>query len=223
MIFSNGSKCWTVPLLVTVFWMHSEAIHPAGANAAAAPILFIDQQNLVGSAFGGASAPDFLLGQSFTPSRNGIDSIELNISILAFPAQMRIALLNGVVGLDGLQGPVIGTTQTLTITETSLHKFRFDFPTTVPLTPGDTYVMRFEPIGANSNPQIEINTGFPPNPYPGGQALQLHLPPNSLTDRDFVFTEGLNQIPEPSSLLLLAIAVSCGGPFIRHLKSPSRQ
>ena len=223
MIFSYGSKCWITPVLVTVFWMHSDAVHPAGASVAAAPILFIDQQNLVGSAFGGASAPDFLLGQSFTPSRNGIDSIELNISILAFPAQMRIALLDGVVGLDGLQGPVIGTTETLTITETSLHKFRFDFPTTVPLTPGNRYVMRFEPIGANSNPQIEINTGFPPNPYPGGQTLQSHLPTSSFADRDFVFAEGLFQIPEPSSLLLLAIAVSVGGQFIRHLKPLSRR
>ena len=95
MIFSNESKCGTVLLLVTVFWMLSGAIRPAGASAAAPPIPFIDQQNLVGRAFGGASAPDFLLGQSFTPSLDGIDSIELNISILAFPAQCALRCSTG--------------------------------------------------------------------------------------------------------------------------------
>jgi hypothetical protein len=223
MYLSNGWKGWTAPFVVTAFWMGSYFVQMAGASPAAAPIPFVDQQNLVGHYFGGVSAPDFLLGQSFTPSLNGIDSIDLNISILAFPAQMRVALLDGLVGLDGLQAPVIGMTQTVTITETSLREFRFDFPVTVALTPGNPYVMRFEPIGANSNPQIEINTGYPPNPYPGGQALQLHLPPSSLLDRDFVFAEGLNQIPEPSSLLLLAIAVGSGGKVIRPAQRPRRR
>ncbi len=174
------------------------------------PIRTIDQRNSSGLAFGGASRPDFLLGQSFIPSAGGIDAIELNVHILVNPAQMRIGLLDGLVGADGLQGPVLSITETLTINERFPQSFHFHFPETIPLTPGNTYVMRFEPIGPNSNPQIEISLDpFPPiDRYPRGQALQFHIPKEMFAYRDFVFTEGLHAIPEPATLILLIGALA---------------
>jgi hypothetical protein len=174
-------------------------------NGSSEPIRTIDQRNSSGLAFGGASSPDFLLGQSFIPSGRGIDAIELNVHILSNPAQMRIALLDGLIGADGLQGPVLGITETLTISQRFPQLFHFHFSETIPLTPDNTYVMRFEPIGPNSNPQIEISLDpFPPiDRYPRGQALQLHIPKELFAHRDFVFTEGLHAIPEPATLVLL--------------------
>lgn len=177
------------------------------STALSASSFVVDQQNLVGTYSGGASSPDFVLGQSFTPALPGIDAIDLNISTLSFPSSMRIDLLDGLVGIDGLQGPVIGTTQTITITQTFKSTFRFLFANTVPVTPGNTYVMRFEPIGPNSNPQIQIHSDEGISPYPLGQALQRHLTPASIASRDFVFTEGVFGIPEPGCLLMAGLAL----------------
>lgn len=175
------------------------------ANVPGAPILMVDQHSVAGTAFGGASVPDFLLGQSFTPSLSGIDAIDLRASILSQPAPMRIALLDGIVGLDGLQAPVLGVTQTVTVTGTSLQTYHFEFPATIPLVPDRPYVMRFEPIGASSNPQIELSVDrVPPiDAYVRGQALQGNLPLVHLAFRDFVFAEGLHTIPEPSTSTFL--------------------
>src|SRR5262245_15504427 len=175
-----------------------------------APFVTLDQKSQVGAALSGASSPDFLIGQSFIPSLNGIDAIELSASILAQPASMRIALLDGVVGVDGLGGAVLGLTRTVTITGTSVQKYHFDFPSTIPLTPGKSYVMRFEPLGPNSNPQIAISVNvFPPiDRYPRGQALQLNLPLDQLAQRDYVFVEGLHTVPEPSACVLWLAAVA---------------
>jgi hypothetical protein len=185
------------------------SVSGAGTRVNGQQVLSIDQQNTVGNATGGASSPNFLLGQTFTPKFNRIDAIDLRVAILAFPAQMRVTLLDGVVGIDGLQGAVLGTTSSSTITSTTRQNFRFTFPAPITLIPGNVYAMRFDPFGIDSNPQIEISSAGTPNPYSGGQALQLNIPLASLSDRDFVFAEGM-LIPEPSAILLLAIAAIVG-------------
>ena len=54
-------------------------------------------------------------------------------------------ILNGVVGFNGLAGPVIGTSDPAVTEIIGRHTVHFDFPFGVTVTPGETYVARFFP------------------------------------------------------------------------------
>jgi hypothetical protein len=174
-------------------------------------IFVIDQQNTISNNEGGLSSPAFVMGQSFIPTLSGIKAIEINARTLFGSSPMRIDLLNGVVGMDGLRGPILASTPTIEINETVRRAFRFEFADTVPLVPGNTYVMRFVPVGDGSNPQLEVWSGNA-SVYAGGQLFQLGLPPDFTQDRDFVFAEGI-YVAEPGTA---AIAVICCVPIIRR-------
>jgi hypothetical protein len=186
----------------------ASALFIAEAPSQGAPLFTIDQQNLVGGAFNRLNIPENLIfGQSFTATRNGIDAVEMDLAALSTPNHMRIALLDGVVGADGMQGAVLERTAAVLITDTTLRRYHFDFPTTIPLIPGKTYVLSFE-LGQD----IQVPISDPPtNPYSGGQALTRLVPMSSIPNRDYVFFEGLHRIPEPGSVGLVFVALMCAG------------
>jgi hypothetical protein len=115
-----------------------------------APTKVIDQQNY-GPVTGTNGGSHF--GQSFIPTLPGIDYVEVMIG--DFGSSLTVQILDGMVLFDGLGGPIIGTSNPTYVdtvhppTGTGQHQMiHFDFPTTVSVTPGNTYVFRLSPGGS---------------------------------------------------------------------------
>jgi hypothetical protein len=102
--------------------------------------------------------------------------------------------------IDGLEGAVIASSLPVVVSTTSGHEtFHFDFPVTVKLTPGITYVARIASSGPLGS---DIAVSHSDNLYARGQFLHQGAPVDSFpSTRDMIFTEGLHTaVPEPSSL-----------------------
>ncbi len=174
----------------------------------AAPITRVDQQNqgIVAGTNGGAS-----FGQSFTPTLPAIDAIEFLMAGLGQAVVVNI--LDGLLGADGLGGPVIATSHPVTVfTLNGQQTIHFDFPTRVALTPGQTYVAQlFTPGG------IEGVSWTAGDTYTGGQFLQEGLAPSNLAAQDLIFIEGMNQpITTPESDWLFSLGLLGVGLVARH-------
>ena len=79
----------------------------------------------------------------------------------------------------------------------------FDFNTPVALTPGSPYTLRV--VQANNVGGFFFLRAAGNNPYAGGTAFDVAALPTT----DWVFSEGIRAVPEPSSLALLAVG-ACG-------------
>jgi hypothetical protein len=164
------------------------------AATQASPLGTIDQQNSI-------ATNDFYsgqnrIGQSFVPSLSAIDAIEFELGALTGGNTVFVNLRNGLAGSGGLDGPIIGTSNTVVIPIDATFEWRhFDFPSRIPLAPGNVYVA--ELVGVNGHAgRLTLNSSYP---------LGAALPPTSFeTEWDLVFAEGLH-VPEPSSA---AIALS---------------
>jgi hypothetical protein len=168
-------------------------------EAYADPITIIDQQNLAAPI---GTNGGVIFGQSFTPTLSGIDAIEF---LMAGDNDVVVVqILDGVVGFDGLGGTVIATSNALVVTTPGFHQtIHFDFPTTVSLVPGQTYVARlFTPGGIEGVSE----TG---DLYGGGQFLHEGIAVGSFpSSRDLIFTEGLHTVPEPTTLVLFGLGMA---------------
>ncbi|EAR20455.1 hypothetical protein [Nitrococcus mobilis] len=169
------------------------------AAAHAAPITLVDRQNqgTVDGTNGGAS-----FGQSFTPTLPAIDAIEFFMAGLGQTVMVNI--LDGLAGADGLGGPVIATSDPVTVfTLSGPQNIHFDFPARVALTPGQLYVAQlFTPGGIEG---VSWTTG---DAYGGGQFLQEGLASSDFVARDLIFAEGLTyslSLPESSWLFSLGL------------------
>ena len=101
------------------------AILASSTTAQAAPFAIIDQQNP-----GPATDifTDFaILGdgvtQGFTPTLSGIDALELSVETIGTSSSIRIDIFAG----DGDGGPLLGSSGTLNITNTTFATKHFDF------------------------------------------------------------------------------------------------
>lgn len=172
------------------------------AEVAALPFLVIDQRNdafPVTSGFGFADAP---LGQEFTPSLTGLDTVEILIGPRD-PATVAIVKIRE----DSITGLVVGTSLPGVFGIDAIH---FDFAALVALAPGNRYVI--EPV-------LISGPGFGPvfsttDTYAGGRGIVSGSP---ISDRDMGFREGL-AVPEPASVSLLGVgfAVVAGRLFKRR-------
>jgi len=169
------------------------------STSMASTIGTIDQQNLDHPE--PRTSGGFDTGQSFIPTLDGIDFVEFYLaSGTTTPDSAYVNVLDGISGVDGMGGPVLGTSNTVIYSAQGV--VHFDFPTTIPLTPGQPYVLQLEIQGQSS-----FNVTYE-DQYPGGRAyfktldlvnLELFFP-----GFDLVFTEGLH-VPEPSSTCLLGV------------------
>ena len=162
------------------------------AEVTALPFLVIDQRNdafPITGGFGFGSAP---LGQEFTPSLAGLDTIEILIGPRDASA---VAVVN--VRQDSIAGPVIGTSLPGTFGATFIH---FDFAALVGLVPGNRYVI--EPVMISG---FEFGPAFSnTDTYSGGRAIVSGTP---LSTQDMGFREGL-AVPEPTGLVLLCSGIA---------------
>jgi hypothetical protein len=172
-------------------------------SVSAAPTTVIDQQNTapITGTNGGTS-----FGQSFTPTLSAIDYVEV---LMAGSANsVTVDILDGVVGLDGLEGVVIGTSDPVLVSTPGAHQIiHFDFPSTVSLTPGNTYAFRLQTPGGI------LGISYTDDSYSGGQYLAENYAPSSYVQgHDTFFQEGMTveavqAVPAPGAILLGGIGV----------------
>lgn len=156
----------------------------------------VDQSNVVGGSITtGVLTPGQNLGQSFTPALTGLDRFEIQGSSRGV-STVQFNLFRGLPG----SGAQIATSPTLIVTNSTLETIGFEFPATVALVPGDIYTATLVLIAGDSY-LLAFSSA---NPYPGGVAFnEFGLPRSTI---DWVFSEGIIAIPEPSTVLLLGFA-----------------
>jgi hypothetical protein len=158
------------------------------------------------------------LGQEFTPSLNGLNAVDLFIEDwnyrLNAGAEFQVRIRN-----DEITGPIVGTSESVSLPDGFSGTVKFEFPSLVPVLPGSRYVMELHPLqplsGENNwgtASKFDLEGG-----YPGGAVIKS----GSRADQeDMVFMEGIIVdrdlwlketlfIPEPSSTTLsLSVAVA---------------
>ena len=164
-----------------------------------APTKLIDQYNFAPRAGtnGGAT-----FGQSFIPTLPGIDYIEVLMG--GHYDVVTVDILDGLIGFDGLDGPVIGTSNPLlidTYPSGGHQTIHFDFPSTVSLTPGNTYVFRLQTPGGIGG------ISWSGDSYSRGQYLIENYATSAFQLQDTIFEEGMivdtvAVIPAPGALAL---------------------
>ena len=162
--FKERMKWAWVVLIGALFLLQTTAsaiVHP----------FVVDQENINFSGGGNANA------QEFTPTLDALDVVEVFIGPRD-PAT--VAVVN--IRIGSITGPIIGTSLPTGPTPGS-QIVHFDFPSAVPLVPGDLYVYEVSFLSGG----FAFVTG--PNTYPGGRAIMSGVPQ---PDLDSSFREGLS-------------------------------
>ena len=140
-------------------------------------------------------------GQSFTPTLSSIDFIRLTLDD-GNPNDGRGATAYVTLRSGAIDGPVIGTTPSITMANGFSGVVMFTFPSSVPLVPGTMYY--FNPVVQDYSNWYILAGGYNYQygyGYNGGQ----------ITGGDVWFREGIIVVPEPSAtpLVLLGAATLC--------------
>lgn len=192
-------------------------------EASASPITLVDQQQTGvnnGSNNSGGLGLSARKGQSFTPTLAGLDAVELVLAGNGLTDGIQEQYQVNIRTTD-LSGSIIGTSSITTLPDAFSDSFvHFDFPSVVPLTPGNVYAIELVPIVLGTSNVFTVRLGLS-NPYPGGTYFTS---PGNPSTADAVFREGLHQplqaaVPEPSSLLLfgaLALGACRAGRNLRR-------
>ncbi len=148
-------------------------------------------------------------GQEFTPLLNGLDFVDVDL-LPQSPTNtgtFEIAIHQGTI-----TAPVMGLSDQVTRQPgTSGNNTHFTFPTTVALTPGDTYVLEVLQIAGNSGWAVEVPVSAIVDgqtidmSYAGGRLVYGGVPQGT---EDMIFQEGL-VVPEAGvgSFCLLGVLV----------------
>jgi len=125
------------------------------------------------------------LGQEFTPTVDNLIAVDLFIDLHGAAADITVTIREG-----SISGTILGST-TQTVSTPGLLK-HFDFPTSVPLTPGSIHVIQVQ-VEATSFDILLPNIQFSiANPYAGGQAIFFGGPVPAF---DFLFTTYFKEKP----------------------------
>jgi hypothetical protein len=184
-------------LLLAATWAHSQGTLVLDQYSS------LDERTMAGS---GTPIQWFAtpFGQSFTPSLSAIDYIKLNLSD-HFTGNGLGATIYVVLHSDSIGGPVLGTTESVYLADSSATISTFLFASTIALTAGTAYYAEIL-IQSGSDDWDIITDGYN---YTGGSLIvggsgHFGGPGGS----DAWFQEGIVVIPEPSSVWLLL--VGCG-------------
>ena len=176
---------------------------------ATAAAQFVDQHNepFVLSPVTFATSPAGGVGQSFRPALNSLDFVELQIfnESPVGPASFFVGIRAG-----SITGNLLGMSQlTTTPLPFPLGPTHFDFPSRVPLTAGNTYVLEISEQVGGAGWGVRYGPGAD---YANGQAFTGGNPVNF----DLWFREGVKAVPEPSAWMFCVFAVA-GVLVVRRL------
>jgi hypothetical protein len=160
-------------------------------------------------------------GQEFAPSLNGLDFVDVAL-LSQFGTNSGTGTFQIAIHQGTITAPVLGLSGQVSVSASG-NNTQFTFPSTVPLTPGDTYVLEVIQIAGNSGWGVEV----PGSAVVGGQTIDMNYPGGRLiyggapqATEDMIFQEGIF-VPEPSvSFLLLTGVLMCG--LVRKASSTRR-
>ena len=145
--------------------------------------------------------------QEFTPSLSALDSVVLSVGRFATTSPggtLAVSIRQG-----GIDGPVIGTSDSVSLPAFFRGDVLFRFPEQVALVPRSPYALQPISVAGNNQWLLDTDTG---GSYTGGRLFF----DGSFLAQDLLFMEGVG-IPEPASIallvlgacILLPIAVRC--------------
>jgi len=147
------------------------------------------------------------VGQSFTPSLDGVGFVRLYVTDNFFDGIGTTIFVN--LRFGSITGAVLGATFPLSVPDRFHGVTNFFFSTTLPVIPGNTYY--FQPVVQSGQ---DFGVGYDSRfLYPGGNAF-FHGAGD--TFYDLWFQEGI--VPEPSTLALLLI----GGSAVAYVRQKSK-
>ena len=146
-------------------------------------------------------------GQSFTPSLSSVDFIRLNLND-GNPNNGIGATIYLNLRTNTINGAILATTPSISLTNGFAGIVNFLFPSTVPLTPSATYV--FEIVMQSGSDSWNALAGE--YNYSGGIVYANGVPASG---SDLWFREGIVTVPEPSSAVLVLLG-SGAWLFIRR-------
>jgi hypothetical protein len=155
--------------------------------------------------------PNQPIGQSFTPSLDGVGFIRLYTGDSSFNGVGATLYVN--LRSDSMTGPIIGTTSAILLPDGFVGRTNFFFTTQVPVTPGVTYY--FQPVVQSGDTWQIISDSGQNFSYAGGTAF-YHGTASPF--EDLWFREGII-VPEPS---LSALLIFGGGAvvYVRRNSKP---
>jgi len=167
--------------------------------------LIYDQSSATNPAAGGGGAPiqeDQPMGQSFTPTLSSIGFVQLDFIDInpgnSLGATVYVNLWSGSIS----NGTLLSSTDPVFIPDGASHLVtNFLFSTAVTLTPGTTYYLQPYVVQPGSDDPWDV-VGSTFN-YSGG-TFYFDGAPN-LNNQDLWFREGVIEVPEPSSLVLILL------------------
>jgi len=148
---------------------------------------------------GGANMRNVQSAQSFTPALSSIGFVRFKMADVSWGNDRGATVLVNLRG-DAVSGPILSSTDAVTMADGFNGVVHFLFPSQVPLTPGTTYYL--EPIlgGGSDDWRLEIQEYA----YPGGNPFRNGVAAGG----DIWFREGIVAVPEPTSLLLTAAGLA---------------
>lgn len=168
----------------------------AAGNSLGQGSLVYDQESSTDETYvgGGVGIQSYgTVGQSFTPSLTTVGFFRVRIWDIA-PGNATGATLIGTLRASAINGPVLGTSASLTLGDSFSGATNFVFATPVAVTPGVTY---FFQVAAQSGDNWGItlrSDSLGDVNYPGGT---FYGGPTSFPGNDLWFREGI-VVPEPS-------------------------
>jgi hypothetical protein len=182
----------------------------------------IDQQN---PGPGDGSQGGVVFGQSFVPAFTELN--EFTVEIGNFNAVVAVQILNGLEGSDGLEGPVLGESNPVTMNGFGRFPTEFIFSDPIDLIPGQEYVAKIFALSGPSAPTIDGISITLENQYADGQLLEGGVSSSTpyLTQYDAIFNEGIDT-PEVSAsrqCLLGLIIVMCSVCWLSRRSASSGQ
>ena len=152
------------------------------------------------------------IGQSFTPTLTSVGFIRLGL-LDHYPGNGLGATMDVLLRSDSITGPIIGTSDSVTMPDGYGNYTDFYFSTPVTVTPGVTYYFQPEVESGDQWTIVSVYSFL----YSGGTGYYRGT---ASSYYDLWFQEGIVVVPEPSSVVLLLLGGGALALFRRVKAKP---